>query len=353
LRTRWFPSEVQGYKGLAELPFFEIQDGRLKVVVQDLPASIDFHTHLGMVAGPATIDYLWETPEVHYLIDCDGTDPPCTFDMTDYVNGIATEEMLAQMEREVLIGGLFGKGSIQTHTLPNLAAEMDDMKFDKAVLLPIAMNLLKPDDMTERWKDAVDKSEFKERFIVLCSVHPKDPDAITKLGHYKDQGYIGIKFHPMTQRISPDDEASMELFEECDKLGMMVFMHAGPTGIEPEIFREHLRMEKYVAPVETFPEMPFVFGHSGARDWEGALKIAMENENVWLGIHGQSVPHLRTTISQFDNERLLFGSDWPFYPLAASLAKVLIVCDGRKALRDKILVQNAQRLLARFLTTPA
>jgi predicted TIM-barrel fold metal-dependent hydrolase len=340
--------EVQGYKGLAELPFFEIQDGRLRVVVQDLPECIDFHTHLGVMAGPFTMDYLRATPEVNYLIDCDGADPPCTFDMTDYVNGIATEEMLAEMERESLMGGLFGRGSIETHTLPNLAAEMDDMKFDKAVLLPIAMNLLQPDNMTERWKEAVDGSEFKERFIVLCSVHPRQPDAITKLRDYKDQGYIGIKFHPMTQRISPDDEASMELFEECSNLGMMVFMHAGRTGIEPEYLREHLRMDKYLAPVEAFPEVQFVFGHSGARDWEEALKIAKEHENVWMGVHGQSVAHLRTTIAQFDNERLLFGSDWPFYPQAATLAKVLIVCDGRKTLRDKILVQNARRLLARF-----
>jgi predicted TIM-barrel fold metal-dependent hydrolase len=109
-------------------------------------------------------------------------------------------------------------------------------------------------------------------------------------------------------------------------------------------------MEKYVAAVETFPEMPFVFGHSGAREWEKALKIAREHENVWMGTHGQSVAHLRATVSQFDNDRMLFGSDWPFYPLAATLAKVLIVCDGRKALRDKILVENAERLIARFST---
>lgn len=350
---RSFPMQVQGYKGLADLPFFEIRGGRLKVAVQDLPPAIDFHTHLGFVTGPAPMDYLRSSPEVRYLIDCDGEHPACTFDMTDYVNGIATEEMRAEMDLDLALGALFAKGAIETQTLPNLAAEMDDMGFAHAVLLPIAMNLLQPDNMTERWKGAVDASERKERFIVLCSVHPKQPDAVAKLRGYKEQGYIGVKFHPSMQHISPDDPASMQLFEECDRLGMMVFFHAGPTGLEPEPLRKYVKMDRYLAPVEAFPDMTFVFGHSGAREWEGAMKIARGHDNVWMGTHGQSVAHLKATISQFDNERLLFGSDWPFYPLAATLAKILIVCDGRKALRDKILVENARRLLARFSVTPA
>ena len=50
-------------------------------------------------------------------------------------------------------------------------------------------------------------------------------------------------------------------------------------------------------------------------------------------------------IDRLGSERLLFGSDWPFYHLAATLAKVLIVTQGRPEARHAILRGNAERLL--------
>jgi predicted TIM-barrel fold metal-dependent hydrolase len=49
-------------------------------------------------------------------------------------------------------------------------------------------------------------------------------------------------------------------------------------------------------------------------------------------------------------ERLLFGTDWPFYHLAATLAKVLIVTDApeRRGIRNAILRENAERLLGAY-----
>lgn len=43
---------------------------------------------------------------------------------------------------------------------------------------------------------------------------------------------------------------------------------------------------------------------------------------------------------------MLFGTDWPFYHLAASLAKVLIVTEDSPEVRASILRGNALRLLA-------
>ena len=50
-------------------------------------------------------------------------------------------------------------------------------------------------------------------------------------------------------------------------------------------------------------------------------------------------------IERVGGERLLFGSDWPFYHLAVSLAKVLIVTRDRPDRRDAILRGNALPLL--------
>jgi predicted TIM-barrel fold metal-dependent hydrolase len=55
---------------------------------------------------------------------------------------------------------------------------------------------------------------------------------------------------------------------------------------------------------------------------------------------------LEAMIQNTNTDQLLFGTDWPFYHLGASLAKVLITTakPERKTLRQKILRDNAIRL---------
>ena len=85
---------------------------------------------------------------------------------------------------------------------------------------------------------------------------------------------------------------------------------------------------------------------AGARDADAMLQLATRYDNAWLGLHGQGITHLEKMIQTTGGERLLFGSDWPFYHLGASLAKVLIVTQsgGREELRERILRGNALSL---------
>ena len=103
-------------------------------------------------------------------------------------------------------------------------------------------------------------------------------------------------------------------------------------------------MRHYEAMLERFPQVQFVLGHSGARDLAGAIPLARRYPNAWLDIHGQGVTALHELVERVGGDRLLFGTDWPFYHGAVSLAKVLIVAQKRPALRDAILHRNAERL---------
>jgi predicted TIM-barrel fold metal-dependent hydrolase len=80
-----------------------------------------------------------------------------------------------------------------------------------------------------------------------------------------------------------------------------------------------------------------------------AIPLARRHRNISLDIHGQGIRQLDELIRELGPERLLFGSDWPFYHLAATLAKVLIVTEGRPEARDAILAGTARRLLAQTL----
>ena len=50
-------------------------------------------------------------------------------------------------------------------------------------------------------------------------------------------------------------------------------------------------------------------------------------------------------LQQVGSSKLLFGTDWPFYSLTMSLAKMLMVSEGRPDVREAILRGNALRLL--------
>jgi hypothetical protein len=150
------------------------------------------------------------------------------------------------------------------------------------------------------------------------------------------------------QRFYPDADEAMEVYEAADRLGLIIFFHGGRAGIEPESSHPYAMPRHYEGALSAFPNLNFVIGHGGARDGKAMLDLALRYENAWLGIHGQGVTHLDHMIRRSGGERLLFGTDWPFYHLAATLAKVLIVTDdpGRNEIRHAILRGNAERLLS-------
>jgi predicted TIM-barrel fold metal-dependent hydrolase len=339
------PTKVPGYSGLGKTPFFRVSHGRLVNTVENFPPAIDFHAHLGFSVGSKHPDFTVASA-VEYLLDCDGHQPECVFDYDVYLNQIANDAMLEEMEEALIGGPLLGTGPILTHTVPNYVRELDDMRFDRAVLLPIKLRLASPDDMRERWVEAVNATGQQDRFEIFCSVHPASETWLEELEAYAAAGVKGIKFHPTMQRIAPNDERSMALFEACDRLGLMVFFHSGRAGIESESMQAYAVMENYIDPLNTFPNVQFVFGHSGARlDWRAALDLAKQHPNVWMELAGPSISTIRALLDEFDSDRIVFGSDWPFYPIAASLIKVFHVTWGDDGLRDAILANNARRLL--------
>lgn len=343
----------RGYRGLAELPYFELDErGELRLVLDDLPAGIDFHAHFGMnfLLAPE-IDLLAKTPRVQYLLDCDRENPGCELDLDVYINSAFSEEMHDELEGELTGQLLFGSDAAATHTIPNLVAELDAMRFHAAAILPIALGLPFGDNLTESWLDALEGSGKADRFVPFASVHPRDGDWRGILQRCATRGVRGLKVHPEMQRLFPDEPRMMEIYEECERLGLAVIFHAGRSGIEPGFMRKYALIRRYVDAVRTFPRVQFAFGHAGARDVGDAIQLAKQYDNVWLEITGQGATQLDAIIKEAGSERLLFGSDWPFYPLAATLAKVLLVTEKNRTARDGIVRRNADRILALAAST--
>ncbi|MCP5068158.1 MAG: amidohydrolase family protein [bacterium] len=342
------PQVYRGYRGLAEMPWFDLDGaGRLICTVEDLPPVIDMHAHLGMsMLFAPEIDLLSPTPPVRHILDCDAQDPGCRLDLDVYANANFTAADLWALRRGAVAQLSIGSSAAATHTIPNLIEELDAMRIAQAVIHPIAFGLPFGDDLTERFGAAIKAAGVGDRLIPGCSVHPRDDGAIEKLRRYAAAGARIIKLHPAGQRFFPDSPEAMVIYEECQNLGIAVFFHGGRAGIEPEYAHPFNLIRHYEPALKRFPGLPFVLGHGGARDVAGAIPLLERYPNCWFEIHGQGVTVLRQIVERVDGRRLLFGTDWPFYHLAMSLAKVLMVTEDRPDWRRAILRENADLLLS-------
>jgi len=347
--SRFGVHRYKGYRGLADLPYFEIgADGQLKCIVEDLPPVIDFHTHLGIAAFLSPpIDLLARTDRVHHFLDCDATQDGCPLDLDVYINTNFRDDDLSRLEWETLGQVTWGSEFAETHTIPNLLAEMNDTLCQQAVVLPIALGLPFRDELANTWMSAIESSDTGGRLLPGASVHPKDENAVTELKRQAALGARAVKLHPAVQRFYPDDPEASLIYEECGRLGLPVFFHGGRAGIEPEYTHRFTLIKNYEAAAAEHPEVEFILGHGGARDVADAIPFALRHPNVFLDIHGQGIRQIDELIEQLGADRLLFGSDWPFYHQAATLAKVLIVTEGRPEARNAILAGTARQRLAR------
>lgn len=338
----------QGLHGLAEYPFFEMTErGLLRLTVDGLEGGIDGHTHFalnGLMGGSPDLLKSW--PQTRYYLP-----PDVKGSLNVYANqnnGPEDKKATGRTVMKTLLPG--GSPVTDTHTIPNMLAEMDLLGIEKAVVFPIRFGWPFGDDMTERYMEAIRRSGKADRFILCGSVKPTLDDAVESVKKYHAQGLKGIKMHPNYARFYPDDEAAWPAYEICGKLGLPVLFHSGRTGFKEKrtlgiklYTEDYADLKHYEAPIAAFPNLRFVLCHAGALQNEEAVRLARQYKNVWLDIHGQGVDRIRAMVRQLGPERLMYGSDWAFYPVAVILARTLVATKDDPVVRRMLFSENARR----------
>ncbi|MEO0368889.1 MAG: amidohydrolase family protein, partial [Pseudomonadota bacterium] len=337
-----------GYRGLAQLPWFELDaDGQLVCVDESVPRSTDIHCHLGMsLLFEPTLDLQQRHPRTKHLLDCDAKQPGCDLDLDVYANTNFSDDALDTLSSTLTAQGLWGSDFAKTQTIANLLVEMEAMRVDKAILLPIKFNFWFGDRQTDVWQSEVSKNGT-EKLQVGMSVSPHQDKRLEEMRTQFNNGRRILKLHPTVQRFYPDHRQLENLYAMAQELGVIVFFHGGRAGIEPASSQPYALPRHYEWVFKNFPKLKCVIGHAGARDVDGMLELAERYDNIWLDIHGQSITQLNRLIERLGHHRVLYGTDWPFYHIGMSLAKVLIVTDNpnRSDARSAILSDNAERLL--------
>lgn len=323
---------------LARLPYFELRDDEtLALADPSLGPIADVHTHLALSYGPAAKVDLWRrhARTEHYL------PVRSQLDLDVYANQNFTPAQLTQMKRDLTIGSFTPGGMRRTHTAPNLIGEMTDLGIAVSVLLPIDYPVLSRN--AETYLAVAQRSE--QRLVSFGSVHPFARHPEERLARQKQAGALGIKVHPAVQAFPPDHPRCLRLYRTCGSLSLPVLWHCGPVGIEPRLGRHFSQLKHYWRAVHEHPDTVFILGHSGALQWPMALELAQRYPNVYLEVASQSLHVVKRLVDDAPRDRLMLGSDWPFYHQSMAIAKVLLATEGRPDLRRRVLWDNAAELL--------
>jgi predicted TIM-barrel fold metal-dependent hydrolase len=117
--------------------------------------------------------------------------------------------------------------------------------------------------------------------------------------------------------------------------------------------KDYTRPINFIKVLESFPELTFVIAHLGAGFWDESIDMAKKYSNLYFdtsaAIHGDDVQkplsdeEAVTIIRKIGVEKIMFGSDFPWYHPGRSLKRILGIGLSEKEKRA-ILAENAVRI---------
>jgi hypothetical protein len=161
----------------------------------------------------------------------------------------------------------------------------------------------------------------------------------------------GIKIHPAAQRFMPDDPRMVAIYRTCEDLGLPVLSHAGAA-------RGGARFAdpaSFVPVLQAFPELSLVLAHMGGARWAQAAEFARSFPQAsfdlceiieWTGAPNAPSPEdLARLIQDVGPERVMLGTDFPWYDLDRTVDLVMDLPLLGTEEKEAILGVNAARIL--------
>jgi predicted TIM-barrel fold metal-dependent hydrolase len=229
-------------------------------------------------------------------------------------------------------------------TLSALLASMDSAGIAASLVANIATRPALSRAILEFCKEI--KSD---RVHPLISFHPSnDPDEVEDIfGEAQREGIRGVKLHPMYQGFSIDGKHMYGFYELMASFGFFVMFHTGFDIAFPGNTQADVEKVRKIA--DWFKDLTIVCTHVGGwRQWD-RIHCLRGCENVYtetsMTLSEMDDLEFVRLISQFDEDRVLFGSDSPWTDQKEMLERTqrLGISDQRK---EKMFYANAARLLS-------
>ncbi len=228
-------------------------------------------------------------------------------------------------------------------TLTGLLASMDRAGISLSVVANIAT---RPSQMLPIFEFC--RQIAGERIAPLVSVHPDN--SMNEIGELftrtAEAGIRGVKLHPMYQGFAIDDRKMYPIYQLIEHFGFFVVFHTGFDMAFPGNTQADVARVKIIA--DQFRDLTIVATHVGGwRQWDriGPLgKCGNVYTETSITMTEIDDDRFIKALSQFDEDRVLFGSDSPWSDQKEMRDRTLRLGlpDSRK---EKLLYLNARALL--------
>jgi uncharacterized protein len=153
------------------------------------------------------------------------------------------------------------------------------------------------------------------------------------------------------QRFEANDPRLHPVYRACTELGLTVLSHTGPAR-GGERFAE---VPAFAPLLAEFPGLTVLLAHLGGGKWQDTLAVARAFPNAvfdlceiieWTGApNAPTAEELARLIRDIGPDRVVLGSDYPWYEPAHTAELVLALPVLSQLEKDAILGENAARIL--------
>ncbi len=227
-------------------------------------------------------------------------------------------------------------------TIAGLLKAMDAADVDVSVICTIATKVGQVEGIV-KWCEEI----RTDRIDPLPSVHPDEPDAVKWIHRFANDGFVGIKLHPMYQDFAFDDPRLDPIWDALSKTGLLIASHCGRDIAFPED-DDRGSPKRIRSVIERFPNLRLVCTHMGGwRSWDLAEQYLV-GQNVYLetsfSLTELSPERATDIIRRHNPKHVLFGTDWP-WNLPTKEVELLNRLGLSDAEKNAILYNNAAKLL--------
>jgi predicted TIM-barrel fold metal-dependent hydrolase len=174
--------------------------------------------------------------------------------------------------------------------------------------------------------------KYSKRLVGFGRVDPRRDDAIRELKRINNSlDLSGLKLHPFVECFRPDHPFFNKFFEKINELSLPILFHSGDGFSSPGLI---LKIAK------KYPKLPIILGHLR----ESSVNALKECENVYVETSG-TLPDFIELAADIDEDRILFGSDAPYYRYPTQTAIVEAAEISQKA-KKKIFYDNFHRFFS-------
>jgi uncharacterized protein len=164
-----------------------------------------------------------------------------------------------------------------------------------------------------------------------------------------EAGAKGIKIHPVVQEFMPGEPGMDDIYTLCEELDLTVLSHSGSARTAPQ-FADPFA---FSAVLEAHPRLHLLLAHLGGASWHQVRDFAAAFPTVsfdlceiiaWTGAPGApTADELGLLIHDIGADRVLFGTDFPWYDLDRTVDQLMELPHLSDEERRGILGENAVR----------